>query len=87
MLPLTYLSNKMSVLISFLLEKHIQNKMKIALPRALPDGLIEDRATPPRFTIHVIVHDDDSWHIGATAPYVGENIPKEKNYAGKFLGP
>jgi hypothetical protein len=77
----------MSVVVSFLLEKHIQNKMKIALPRTLPDVRIEDRATPPRFTIRVVIHGVDTWHVGATAPHVVENTPKVQYYASKFLDP
>ena len=87
--PYTFLSNKMSVFLSFLVERHVENamKMKIVLPKPLPDVLYEDRATPPRFTIRVVIHGDDAWHIGATAPHVVEASHKPQTHASRFLGP
>lgn len=77
----------MSVVISFLAEKQVFNLLKAVLPKFRQDILIEDRSTPPLHTIRVVVHDDCSWHFGATAPHVTETSVKQASHTSKFLGP
>ena len=53
----------------------------------MPETRIEDRSTPPRHTIRVVVHGDSTWQFGATAPHVVDTVVKQTTYTSKFLGP